>query len=325
MGFSKMFDYEIAYLIDAKRQENIHHDDFGKSWDVFISAYNDSDRVRAPFQKAKTEHKYWLDLPEYEYAPLELPQDAPVLKSANRNEASYIIDVLNSLIDESDTRRFCFDITGLMRPHILFLMAFLKSKRIHRFDFIYTEPMHYKRKEETSFSLDDVLEVRQVACYEGSHQPDMANDVLIIGIGYDHNLISRVILSKESARLVQLHSLPSLSADMYQESLLRLERVASAPVKIPEDQLFFSSANDPYTTAANLAKAYRSLNQPNPITNLYLSPLATKPQTVGFGIFYLKELRDKAASIIFPFAQKYARETSEGVGKTWVYPIHFND
>jgi hypothetical protein len=109
---------------------------------------------------------------------------------------------------------------------------------------------------------------------------------------------------------------------MYHESLLRLDRVSSAG-EISQDNVFFSSANDPYVTAATLSEAVAVISARKPITNLYLSTLSTKAQAVGFGLFYLTEMRRQPASIIFPFFKRYSRETSKGWGRTWVYPIAF--
>jgi hypothetical protein len=186
---------------------------------------------------------------------------------------------------------------------------------------IYTEPEHYTRRAETNFSLDEVVEVRQVAGFEGTHDPDMSNDVLILGGGYDHSLMGRAILSKENARIIHLHSLPSLSADMYHESLLRLDRVSFGSARSAEDLTAYCSANDPFVTAAVLSETLEDISSRKPISNLYLAPLATKPQALGFGLFYLRELEGTASSIIFPFFGQYSRETSKGVGRTWIYPV----
>ena len=200
-------------------------------------------------------------------------------------------------------------------------MRYLKKLGFVSVDMLYTEPKHYERKADTKFSLDEVVGVRQVAGFEGQHSPDMTNDVLILGGGYDHNLMGRVILAKENARLVQLHSLPSLSADMYHESILRLDRVGAGPSRQSEDQMAYSSANDPFVTAAILSEAYEEQANRKKISNLYLCSLATKPQTVGFGLFYIRELTSIPASVIFPFFKEYSKETSTGVGRSWVYPI----
>jgi hypothetical protein len=312
---------DLTYLVDAKTLFISDED----RWDYFFSALNDSERVRHTFNKVQSENKYWVVIPEYQYDPADLPRDANVLRTESFNEADQIIETIGSILSAVDrAARICIDITGFMRPQILFILKYLEVSEFLFFDMIYTEPRNYSRKGETEFTLSDVTEVRQVSGFEGSHNLDMSKempkDVLFIGVGYDSNLMARVALDKDRARQLQLHSLPSLSADMYQESLIRLDR-AGLPNNSGDDQIFFSSASDPYLTASALSSAHSRIFRTEPISNLYLSPLATKPQALGFGLFYLKELIGTPSSIIFPFSTKYSRETSEGVGRTWRYPI----
>ena len=129
------------------------------------------------------------------------------------------------------------------------------------------------------------------------------------------------MLDKESARLIQLQCFPSLSADMYNESLLRLDRLSISSHGRVDEQLFFAAANDPFVTAAVLSGAVKAVRRAQPLTNLYLSPLATKPQVLGFGLYYLKECMGTATSIIYPFSALHSRGSSTGTGRTWVYPI----
>jgi hypothetical protein len=140
-------------------------------------------------------------------------------------------------------------------------------------------------------------------------------------MGYDDGLVSRVAADKEGARLVRLMSLPSLSADMYQESVLRLDRTGVMSPSDSNEWIFFAPANDPFVVASELSDLVQRLEMRGTITNLYLCPLATKVQALGFALFYMTELRDTASSVIFPFAETYERETSTGIGKTWLYEI----
>jgi hypothetical protein len=196
----------------------------------------------------------------------------------------------------------------------------LRETGLREFDFLYSEPEHYSRRAETRFSIGEDVEVRSVVGYIGAHENDTSGDVLVLGVGYDHHLISHVLQAKESARIVQLHSFPSLSADMYRESILRLDRVRSEGPRIG-DEVYYSSANDPFVVVSSLRSALTSVCAHRPITNVYLSPLATKAQAVGFGLFYLRDLAGTAASIIYPNSASYDRETSAGVGRSWIYPI----
>lgn len=293
------------------------------SCDIFISAFNLSERIGATFGRINAARKFWLIHNEYGFSDAELPTNAPLLRSTEVTEADFVIDALDQI--DSDLKpgtRLCIDITGFMRPHLMFLMNLLRTRKIGTFDFIYTEPSQYTRKAETVFS-SDIVEVRQVNGYEGAHSVDMSTDVLVVGAGYDHDLIGHVIANKSSARLLQLLSLPSLSADMYQESLTRLHRVADAPVKVPDEQLAYASANDPFITYIVLVESLQKIaSRSREISNLYLSPLATKPQAVGFALYYLKHLIGKPASIIFPYATHYSKETSKGVGRTWLYELN---
>lgn len=310
----------LDYYVDAKRPLTETSTD---EWDVFVSALNDSSRVLKTFSWIKAKRKIWWILPEYDYSPSEYPTDgAEVRELLSTHEAELIGQGFDGLLSGSGNR-ICIDITGMMRQHIFFIMRFLRDKGLPRFDLLYTEPEHYARKAETTFALGGVSIVRQVAGYEGQHSTDTSNDVLFMGVGYDHELVGQVILSREKARLVQLHSLPSLSADMYHEALLRLDRVGGT-AHVADDQTFFSSANDPFVTASTLSDARAKMEQKQPISNLYLSSLATKPQAVGFALFYLRELEGTASSVVFPVVGRYFRETGKGVGRTWVYPIDFS-
>lgn len=200
-------------------------------------------------------------------------------------------------------------------------MKYLGDTGVKSFDVLYTEPTHYFRKADTTFS-ERISIVRQVEGFEGVHQPDVSNDVLLLGVGYDDGPMARAILHKDNARLVQLHSLPSLSADMYHESLLRLDRVSSVSGRPSDESVYFASANDPFVTAATLSRAWQEMNARRRVTNLYLCPLATKVQALGFGLFFLSELQNSPASIILPSIESYSKETSTGIGRSWIYPIH---
>lgn len=313
---------KLEYLANRKSVIDLSVDT-GKSWDIFISAFNDSQRVRSVFANFPAKAKRWVVLPEYNYSSAETStlQDTVILDSG-ANEADVILAIAKAVgTDNLCSSRICVDMTGFMRPHILYLVRYFYDQGVREYDMLYTEPAHYARKENTRFSNEEIESVRQVMGYEGMHEDEMRSDVLVIGVGYDHALVSRVVNDKDGSRLYQLLSLPSLSADMYQESILRLDKTGSIFNKDMEDRIFFASANDPFVIAAELSEKIQEIRDRGQVTNLYLCPLATKPQALGFSLFYLKELVDSAASIIFPFAKHYDRETTKGVGRTWLYEV----
>src|SRR6266567_3681843 len=282
-------------------------------WDLFISGFNSSERVRTLFTRISAKKKYWLVFPDYGYGDGEYPVDGEVFADNHKNEADYIGGFMSKLPTSLGDKGICVDITGFMRPHLLYLVRALKDRGVSQFDAFYSEPRMYQKKEETSFSDGPVYEVRQIAGFEGHHNTDTANDVLIVAAGYDHDLIRHVVESKSGARVVQIFGLPSLSAAMYQEAVIRAARAAdSMSGRLASNERYFCSANDPFGTASYLRGIKRKLETQKPITNLYLSPLATKPQVLGFALFYLADLQGEPASIIFPFCNGYSRETSIG-------------
>lgn len=317
-------DREISYLVD--RKEKVESFDVLDEFDVFVSAFNDSERVKYVFENILAKKKHWWILPEYNYSGGDLDEiysAASVIDELPSNEAELVISGMekSGLDDGSGDLNICIDITGFMRPHIFMLLKYLQSIQVSSLSIVYSEPERYSRGADTDFSLKDVRTVRQVSGFEGIHVPDTDRDVLLLGVGYDHNLMGQVIRYKEGARLLQMLSLPSLTADMYQESLIRLDRVDADELDLPSQTEQFCSANDPFSVAAGASKLYNRERNNQGLSNFYLCPLATKPQALGFGLFYLRELVGTASSVIFPFPRHYNKKTSAGVGRIWRYPI----
>jgi hypothetical protein len=315
-----MIDYTIFYKKKYKPDDDWQSEN---NWDLLISAYNSSERVQKIFEEANAREKHWLMLPDYDYKENEFPLSGKVFAPALTHEADFIQEYFQQARIDISNKKLCVDITGFMRPHLMFLIKYLWMNGVYKFDALYTDPSRYAKKEETKFSDEVVSEVRQVAGYEGNHIPDTSNDVLIIAAGYDHQLISYVAEDKDKSRKIQIFGLPSLQADMYQENVLRASIAAEAVGVIAGDDPnnYFAPANDPFVTASLLQEIVRNLNQRRKITNLYLSPLSTKAQVLGFALYYLTELQDSASSIIFPISSKYTRETTKGISNISKYEV----
>jgi hypothetical protein len=113
---------------------------------------------------------------------------------------------------------------------------------------------------------------------------------------------------------------PSLQADFYQENVLNAHRAAEAVSATNENHPLFAPANDPFVTAAVLHETVTE-QRSRGAKNIYLCPLASRPQALGFALYYLYEARDEPVSIIYPFATRYARETTTGIARIWKYRI----
>jgi len=297
---------------------------------LFISAYNSSDRVKIVFDKIKSDEKHWLIFPEYKYHIDELPKENFFICPQEGNEGEQIVSFFDSINKELADIPITIDITGFMRPQLAFLLKFLHMNKVLKIDLLYSEPTQYSNKEKTSFSDGNVHEVRQVAGFEGVHSRDTSNDLLIIGSGYDHNLIKSICNQKEHAKIKQLIGFPSLRPDMYQENLIKAALASDGIVPDALAKPLFAPANDPFIAAEVLSNTIEYLDKKNALkpskgySNLYLCPLSTKPHTVGFILFFLKELQDKPVSLIYPFFNRYEQKTSHGINRVWLYTVEFD-
>jgi len=306
-----MVDYTICY------KEQLQPDAYfaAHTFDLFCAALTSDDRAHILFDKANAHRKQWLVLPEYKFNSAEIPQGS-YTHDIGTGEADYIAGFLDAA-GLTPNSKLCIDITGLLAPYLLFLLRALAAKKIFNFEVLYAEPGKYLESEETKFSGEVVREVRQVYGFEGSHIPDTSGDLLVLGAGYDHQLLKMVAMSKEGARVVEIFGMPALRADMYQENILRASRASAALGRGAGDHQdnHLVPAHDPFMTATTLSK----ISESSRFTNLYLCPLATKPQVLGFGIYYLHECLNKPVSIVYPFCDVFPQKTSVGIGRVWCY------
>jgi hypothetical protein len=311
-------DYRISYReqLDLRGVTERSSD-----WSLLVSAFNTSERVTRVFDSCRTGERHWLAHQEYGFSDSELPQGC--ICPTGSDEAEFWVDFLAAIGNpDLSQETLCLDITGFMRPHLSFVVAWLFANGIDRFYVLYSDPVHYTKQERTPFSKGPVVRVRQVTGFEGIHRTaDTNNDLVIIGAGYDDELIRRIAEDKSNARKVQLFGLPSLEPDMYQESVIRADKAVEAVGGLPDRQLLFAPANDPFVTAQVLSKFVAEEDKRRPISNLYLSSLGTKPQVLGFTLFFLTERANSATSLVFPYAESYEQETAQGLARSWLYTI----
>lgn len=321
-------DYTIFY---KKKYENSEIDSLIEEldFDFFISAYNESERITNVFGNISSMHKHWIILPEYKFSQVEISHLSDTIFdysdfSLSDDEGEIILDYYNKNEDFFNLERIGIDITGFLRPHLVFLIRLLKAKNITKIDFIYSEPINYKKKEETLFS-EDYYEIREIKGCLNSHNPETTNDLLILGSGYDYQMISKIAKFKADSKKVQVLGFPPLQADMFQENILKVyeaeEDVSSIQFSLDSEEIILSPANDPFVTAQLISEFVKREGKNKEITNIYLCPISTKAHTLGIALYYITECLDKPVSIIFPFSKKYSRETSEGLSKIWIYKV----
>ncbi len=318
-----MIDYNLMY-----REELPLEGDWSYNVDIFISAFNSSDRVKRAYEEINAVRKYWWILPDYEFEKEEYPGGE--LFDCSSYSGNPEADVAVKFLAEhpeiiNGDQSICIDITGFVKPYMMSFIALLVLRGIKKIDVIYSEPQHYSHKHNTKFSGENLIEVRQVAGYEGeAHTTYGATDALIIGTGYDHTLINAVAEEKKVAKKkIQIFGFPSLRADMYQENILRASKASDTVDReftLDKPFNYLAPANDPFATASCLQEIFQKHSESS---GWYLSPLATKSQALGFVLFYLNECRGKPVSIIYPFCKTHEKKTSEEVVRIWKYTLEF--
>ena len=293
-------------------------------WDFLLSAYDGTTRVSTPFRDVQAAHKQWVVHEEYGLLKADRPPQAVDLTASF--DPPDMLEFVRERAHELRGVKVCIDSTGFIRPHLLVLLWALQNVGIRSFDVLYTDPVRYIADENTTFT-GPVATVEQVPGYEGVHLlPLAASDLLVIGAGYDYGQIARACDAKLSSKKYILTGLPSLQPHMYQESVLQIERADESIGGLPEQRRLYASANHPFTVAQALhdlveREEREAEAQGGSLGNLYLCPVGPKPHVLGFAIYYLRELKGKSASIIYPFARRYERLTTQGLLRTWQYRV----
>lgn len=293
-------------------------------FDIFVSAFNSSDRVRRVFSEIRAKKKIWLIHPEYKYKPIEEPDGFPKVCPVSIDEIAQVDSLLAELGDLTG-KTLCVDITGFMRHVLAFLVVKLAHLGVAEFTVLYSEPAEYVKQENTTFSTATTGKPRPVKGMGGSHH-SLGRDYLIIAVGYDHKLISEVTNHKDSSSVYPLFAFPSLSPDMYQQSAVSASN--SGDIALGTEWISnrrFAPANDPFSTASILSEIVRDIDRKEATANIYLSPLSTKVQALGFAIYWHLEGRHRGATtMLLPECLTYSRETSIGLKRLWTYTIELN-
>src|ERR1044072_22420 len=92
------FRYDIFY----KTPLPLNEDWRTYQWDIFVSAYNSSERVRLVFDKVTAARKYWLMHQEYQYSVSEYPTGV-TFQSHTDNEADFIKELVDRIEQDSQT------------------------------------------------------------------------------------------------------------------------------------------------------------------------------------------------------------------------------
>ncbi|MHC2394895.1 hypothetical protein ACVMFA_007307 [Bradyrhizobium liaoningense] len=298
---------------------------WSEEWDILLSSWDNSARVRKCYELATARRKLWLVHPEYQIAAERLPSEECFTIAGDEAEGiqALILGLEQTGLDFK-TARIAVDITGMLRPHIALLTRFLQTKGCRRFDAIYAEPTSYNDRENTKFTSGDVIEVREVIGFEGHNRVSQDREVLIVAPGFDDVLLREIVSHKERAERVQIFGLPSLQPDMYQHNVLKALGVDTPLPEETRGVRHFASAFDPFAMATELSSIVSGYRMRSAATRFYLAPLATKTQMLGAALFYLTECQHGMLSILYPISSSHVPGPSVGISRAWLFKIDFD-
>lgn len=291
-------------------------------YDVFISAYNSNERVTRVFGEVRAARKIWVIHPEYKLAPLDFPKGFECISPESLDEVRQVAEILNA-VGDLQGKNVAIDITGFMRHVLVFLTVKLKQVGLAGFDALYSEPDRYTKQEQTSFTTTTTGIVRPIRGMRGENVPT-ANEYLLVGVGFDHRLIGEVANNKDNSTVYPIFAFPPLSPDMYQQSVMKVSESGDVAQRAEwTKNRRFAPANDPFSTAAIVSELVRNIRRGGD-ANIYLSPLSTKAQVLGFALYWCYEVESSGAvSMLLPECEIYSRETSEGMKRLWCYSVEF--
>lgn len=289
------------------------------TYDIFISSYVNSERVREPAEALQASKKVWfvtddevdLYLAGKDIVKLKLNEDyGPILNKFHQLQIK--------------GKSICIDATGFKIPYLMFVMRCMSMFKINKFDIIYTEPTQYRCAENTQFT-DLFYDVKLMYGMSGVHTSKNENDLLIIAAGYDHSRIMDIASKKKDCNKILLFGFPSISPGMFQENILRAYQ-AEASIGTDcfknMDYNIYAPAYDPFVTAQSMNEYISKHQKQNPYTNIYLAPLSTKPHAIGMALFFLWENKNlQNVSLIYPYCQQYITDNSDGIARIWRYEI----
>jgi hypothetical protein len=306
-----MCDYTIYYktYYDRGNLEN------APLYDVFYSAFDNSERTKNTFNSIQAKDKKWFIFPQYQYEPNDLPPAKDIYTNKSHSEVDYFAG-FRSGFSYSAKNTICIDITGFIRPHLMYLLQFFWRHNIRKIDLLYSEPISYKEAENTKFSGY----IEKCECVEGftsNYDSNVEDDLLIICAGYDDKLVAKVVQEKQHCKnKYYIFGFPSLQPDMYQENRFNMYKRRQVTGEIKK--IKFAPAYDPFVTAQAIEEIIEEC--PN-AKNIYLSPLSTKPQTIGMALYYIMNFKKHNMHMIFPYSNTYAPEHTIGIKRTWKYTI----
>lgn len=218
------------------------------------------------------------------------------------------------------------DITSFPIPHFFiglkFLSSFVGNATIH-----YTEPENYVMNcgiFRSYYSTKGPINTYEIIGFPGIAAKDSATErVLFCLLGFDNDLLPRVIQDSVPDKIVTINGFPSFYPKFKDISLVNNEKILSSSDYADlrekgEDfkKLVYVEASNPFDVINTL----ENLKQRHKNRIIDIVPIGSKPMALGVCLFaiYNDDIR-----VVYPFPEEYVKITTKKYNKTWEYIVCF--
>ena len=224
-----------------------------------------------------------------------------------------IVSILIKTRHEKKNVCIVHDISTLIKWHILmFLRAYDISGLFDRIQFIYTEPKDYLIDlfRPLSFGLKELF---PVPLFTGNYE--FSKDCLLaIMLGYEGDRATALLDNIDPSECILFITKPAY----HPEWEGRTEEMNKEIINIVgEKNIFYIDSRNPLLVSNQINEVIA----PNYSGyNCLLSPMGTKPQTIGLYLYWASHQKNNSLIYSAPLRHNDLFY-SEGIGKTWLLPL----
>lgn len=236
----------------------------------------------------------------------------------NEDKPLYLIEELiysiKEVISDSDNPKINFDISTVIKWHLLLILKALGiSNLAEKVRYLYTEPKDYITElfQPLSFGIKKIF---PIPFFSGNYDFSK-HSLLILMLGYEGNRALALLEELDPSECLLLIPKPAY----HKEWEGRTEKMNRGIINIVgKSNLEYIDPRNP-VLVYNKLKSILSTSKYSKYNHI-ISPLGTKPQTLGLFLY----LSDDPSNTILVYGAPLRHNNlfySEGIGRSWILPI----
>jgi len=238
--------------------------------------------------------------------PIDESKPMPILKE--------IVENIESLLENKKDARITIDISTSIKWHLLILLKFLNSRNLlSNIRLLYTEPEQYITSLFQSLSFG-IKEIFPIPLYYGNYDFSK-NDLLVLILGYEGSRAMALYADLDPAECILLIADPPYKKEWKGRSEELNKEIINI---IGKSKIKYIDSRNPLKVELQLRKILTSSKYKS--YNHIISPLGTKPQTIGLFLYLLKALSNSILIYGSPLRHNNLFY-SKGIGRTWELPF----